>query len=233
MASKKEFASMDLISAFKENTKKQDAIKLSEIKLNPNQPRVFNKDKVDDLMDSIKRLGLLEPVVVRKESGGYSLVAGERRYRAVEKLGWKEIPARIVEANADLCYEMALAENEKRKSLNPWEVGKAISYLRKDLKKTAFEVSQALGYSERYIKQLSSIGRLDKKDIETFLNTGADASVKNLEALLRKKEGRGGEIISPRRENGNIIQIDLTVLGRIKKDSFLKELDILKKKYGI
>jgi|GEM_PF-1268424 len=237
MSKRSEFKALDLISAYSDKKKSNFSLEMNLIFPNPIQPRIIGKEEVDDLIDSISRLGLLEPIIVRKEKTKYIIVAGERRFRAVQRLGWSEIPAIVTEASEDVCFEMALAENEKRKNLNPWEVGRAIQYLRKDLKKTAEEVSKLLGYTERYVKQLSSIARLDQKSVMELLITGKPASVKNLEYLLKQKEkrGAGGETISPQSKKPltYLIQMDLSTLGAKNRDQFMRELKALKKKYGV
>ncbi|XDD48461.1 ParB/RepB/Spo0J family partition protein [Leptospira sp. WS39.C2] len=234
MSKKTEFQALDLISAYSEKKKSPSHLELNQIFPNPTQPRLIGREDTSDLLPSMERLGLIEPILVRKDKGKYLIVAGERRYRAALKLGWKEIPAIVTEANEDVCYEMSLAENEKRKNLNPWEVGKAIQYLRKEKKKSADEVSILLGYSERYVKQLSSIARLDQKSVMELMISGKPLSVKNLEDLLKRKENRGGEIISPRvTSSQNKVSINLGKLNGKLRDSFLKELNSLKKKYGI
>lgn len=232
MSKKNEFLSLDLLSAYDEHKKNIAKILLKDITQNPDQPRVFGKEDVSDLTESMKRLGLIEPIVVRKDKNQFIIVAGERRFSAATQLGWEEITAVITDANADLCYEMALAENEKRKSLNPWEVGKAIQFLRKEKKKTAEEVGKILGYTERYIKQLSSIARLDQKSVGDLIKSGIDPSVKNLENLLKKKEGRG-EIVSPRNFTSNKISIDIKLLNPKIKELFMKDLENLLKKYKL
>ncbi len=234
MTKKSEFASMDLLSAYQTGAD-PEKLNLSQILPNPHQPRILDKEKVEDLVESMSRLGLIEPIVVRRDQDKYQIVAGERRFRAAQKLGWNEIPARIVNDSLDVCYEMALAENEKRKSLNPWEVGKAIVYLRKEKKKTAEEVAVILGYSERYIKQLSSIARLDQKSVEELMKSGRDASIKNLENLLKDKEGRGGEVISPpgKRIKDSKVSVDLNILPPKKREAFIRDLHLLKKRYGL
>ena len=234
MSKKSEFASMDLLTAFQSDSD-PEKLRIADILPNPDQPRVFGKDRVEDLVESMGRLGLIEPIVVRRENDKYQIVAGERRFRAAVKLGWIDIPARIVNDSSDICYEMALAENEKRKSLNPWEVGRAILYLRKEKRKTAEEVAGILGYTERYVKQLSSIARLDEKVVEELLKSGKDPSVKNLENLLKEKEGRGGEIISPSgKKSGNTkVSVDLKMLPVKKREAFVRDLHLLKKRYGL
>ncbi|PJZ70740.1 chromosome partitioning protein ParB [Leptospira perolatii] len=232
MAKRAEFAGLDLLTAFGSEDSTNKEILLSDIFPNPEQPRIFGKEEVTDLVESMRRLGLIEPIVVRRSGKRYQIVAGERRYQAAKLLGWKSIPAIETDASEDRCYEMALAENEKRKSLNPWEVGRAIQFLRKEKKKTAEEVSKLLGYTERYVKQLSSIARLDKNSVAELIKSGAEPSIKNLESLLKKKEGRGGETISPRKLPDRVV-LDLKNLTGKAKDSFFKELNSLKKKYGI
>lgn len=231
MSKKSDFSTLDLISAYEGKPKITQTLSLKDIEPSPNQPRQFGKNNVDDLVDSMKRMGLIEPIVVRKNNSKYSIVAGERRFHAAERLGWKEIPAIITEANPELCYEMALAENEKRKSLNPWEVGKAIQYLRKERKKTALEVADILGYTERYVKQLSSIARLDMKHVSEFIGQGNEPSVKNLERLLKQKEGRGGEIISSSQKDKTFLS--LKKLNVKQREAFLKEIRPIARKYGL
>ncbi|MCD1183641.1 ParB/RepB/Spo0J family partition protein [Leptospira sp. Pond_2020] len=233
MAKRSDFAGMDLLTAFGEKESSKSEIQLSDIVPNPSQPRVFGKEEVSDLVESVKRLGLIEPIVVRKSGKKYQIVAGERRYQAAKILKWNTIPAIETLASEDKCFEMALAENEKRKSLNPWEVGRAIQFLRKEKKKTAEEVSKILGFTERYVKQLSSIARLDQKSVGDLIKSGKDTSVKNLEALLKQKEGRGGEIISSRKLIQSKIVLQIGKLSLQQREKFLKELSSLKKKYGI
>ncbi|MCC6276005.1 MAG: ParB/RepB/Spo0J family partition protein [Leptospiraceae bacterium] len=232
MSKRNDFAALDLITAYNEKKNNPDKISISNIIIDPNQPRIFGKEEVGDLIESMNRLGLIEPIIVRKEKSQYVIVAGERRFRSAVKLGWKEIAAVVTEAREDLCYEIALAENEKRKNLNPWEVGRAIQHLRKEKKRSAKEVSELLGYTERYIKQLSSIARLDQHSVFELLKSGKEPSVKNLEALLKSKEGRG-ETISPHKKLSDIIRISLKKLPQKQKESFFRELAALKKKFGL
>ncbi|MCZ8237474.1 MAG: ParB/RepB/Spo0J family partition protein [Leptospiraceae bacterium] len=233
MSKKNDFSSLDLISAYTEKKKNPSKLDLDVIFVNPNQPRVFGREEVQDLVDSMKRLGLIEPILVRKDKNRFVVVAGERRFRAAQKLGWKDIHAIITDANEDICYEMALAENEKRKNLNPWEVGKSIAYLRKEKKKTAEEVAMLLGYTERYVKQLSSIARLDHKTVYDLLRTGNQITVKNLEAALKLKEGRGETISPSNNPTKTKIVLDLSKIPTKVRDSFMRDFNNLKKKYGI
>ncbi len=91
---------------------------------NPFQPRQdFNEEHLEELADSIRRHGIIQPLTVRKlEENRYQLIAGERRYRAAKKAGLTHIPAHIRKANDEQLLEMALIENIQREDLNPIEI---------------------------------------------------------------------------------------------------------------
>lgn len=90
-----------------------------------------------------------------------------------------------------------------------------------------------MGFTERYVKQLSSIARLDQKSVQDLIRSGRDPSVKNLETLLKQKEGRGGEMISSRKSAPMKAIIQLSGLTLQQREKFLRELSSLKRKYGI
>ena len=231
MTKKSDFASMDLLTTLDKKRGSQMKIAIGEIEITDVQPRIIHRDKIDDLLGSIQKLGMIEPIVVRKTESSYFIVAGERRFRAAKLLGWEEVPAIVLDVNEDQSYEIALAENEKRKNLNPWEVGKAIRYLREEKEKTAAEVAEILGYTPRYIKQLSSIARLSVEDVEDFSNLGGELSIKNLQKLLKSKESEGQEPVSL--DSQTRVSIHLGKLSEQKKYEFMQELIDLKRKYGL
>lgn len=105
-------------------------IKITEVETNPYQPRTeFDQEALNELSDSIKVHGLIQPITVRaKAEGGYQLISGERRLRASKLAGLKEIPAYIRSANDQQMLEMALIENIQRENLNAIEV--ALSFQR-------------------------------------------------------------------------------------------------------
>jgi ParB family transcriptional regulator, chromosome partitioning protein len=231
MTKKSDFASMDLLTTLDKKKVSQSKIRIDQIEITEVQPRIIHREKVDDLLESIQKLGMIEPIVVRKTDSCYLIVAGERRFRAAKLLGWEDVPAIVLDVDADQSYEIALAENEKRKNLNPWEVGRAIRYLREEKQKTAAEVADILGYTPRYIKQLSSIARLSVEDIEELTESGTDLSIKNLQKLLKAKESEGKEPILP--DSATRVNIYLGKLSEQKKYEFLQELIDLKRKYGL
>ena len=97
-------------------------VKLSLIKPNPNQPRNdFNEERIEDLAKSIKKDGLLQPIIVRPKDEGYEIVAGERRHHACKKVGLDTIPVKIITLNDAETQAVALVENLQRDNLNPIE----------------------------------------------------------------------------------------------------------------
>ena len=104
-------------------------LKIDKIVRNKNQPRKnFDIEKLEELKNSIKNNGLIQPIVVRKlKSNKYEIIAGERRYRACKELGMSEISALEVQANDSKSYEFSVLENIQRENLNPIE--EAESYL--------------------------------------------------------------------------------------------------------
>ena len=106
-------------------------IEIDKIFANPNQPRHdFNEEALQELADSIKELGVIQPITLRKESDeNYMIIAGERRFRASQLAGKTTIPAYILNANDEDTMEMALIENIQREDLNPLEIALAYQQL--------------------------------------------------------------------------------------------------------
>lgn len=107
-----------------------NVLKISQIETNPFQPRThFDKDALNELTESIKQHGIIQPITVRKMGyDNYQLISGERRFRASQMAGLKEVPAYIRIANDQVMLEMALVENIQREDLDAIEI--AISYKR-------------------------------------------------------------------------------------------------------
>jgi len=122
-------------------------IDLARIERNPFQPRAdFSPDSLDELKQSIKEKGVIQPITVRRITGGYQLISGERRVRAAREAGLATIPAFVMEIRSEEeMLELALIENLQREQLNPIEV--AISYRRlmEECGLTQEAVSQAIG----------------------------------------------------------------------------------------
>ncbi|AKK12190.1 ParB/RepB/Spo0J family partition protein [Corynebacterium uterequi] len=116
-----------------------------------NPRRVFDADELAELVHSIKEVGLLQPVVVRKISDGYELIMGERRWRAAAKAGLKRIPAIVREAADDTMLRDALLENIHRVQLNPLEEAAAYQQLLEEFGVTQAELAERLGRSRPVI----------------------------------------------------------------------------------
>ncbi len=122
-----------------------DEIPLDSIKPNPEQPRIhFNKEELEELASSIEKEGLLQPIVVRKLSDHYQIIAGERRWQACRSLGMKTVPVRIKEVDDDKALELALIENVQRSDLNPIEEAYGYRRLMERRHMTQSEVAQAV-----------------------------------------------------------------------------------------
>ncbi|MGH7724212.1 MAG: ParB/RepB/Spo0J family partition protein [Candidatus Eiseniibacteriota bacterium] len=121
-------------------------IPIEAISPNPRQPRLdFQAEALDELAESIRSQGILQPVLVRPHQGGYQLVAGERRLRAARQVGLKTIPAFVRELADDELLEVALIENLQREDLNPIEEALGYQRLINELQFTHDRLSQRLG----------------------------------------------------------------------------------------
>lgn len=113
--------------------KNEETIKLSLIEPNREQPRkVFNDEQLQELADSIKQYGVIQPLLVQKKEDYYELIAGERRWRAAKLAGLKEVPVLVREYDKQRSMEIALIENVQRADLNPIEEAMAYQQLMKE-----------------------------------------------------------------------------------------------------
>lgn len=130
-------------------------IAISEIKANPYQPRkTFDEDKLQDLADSIRTHGILQPIVLRKTIQGYYIVVGERRFRASQIAGLDEVPAIVKELSDSDMMELAIIENLQREDLNAIEEAESYKRLMDDLGITQQKVAERLGKSRPYIANM-------------------------------------------------------------------------------
>ena len=133
-------------------------INVIDIIPNPYQPRrEFSEESIDELAQSIKKHGLLQPVVVIKEGDKYILVAGERRLRATKKLGKSKIKAIVAPYSKKDLREYALIENIQRENLNPLEIAYSLEALIKEHGYTHEELAKNIGKSRSYVTNLLRI----------------------------------------------------------------------------
>ena len=163
-------------SLFAENTTETDSpteISVMDIEPNRDQPRKdFDQEALEELADSIKRYGLLQPLVVRPVKGDrYQLVAGERRWRASRIAGLSTVPVVIKELSNSQTAEIALVENLQREDLNPVEEAAGYKSLMDDFGLTQEEVSERMGKSRSAVA--NSIRLLElPDDILELMKTG-------------------------------------------------------------
>ena len=122
-------------------------IELSKISVNPNQPRrEFDETALEELADSIREIGIIQPITLRKVSDDeYQIIGGERRYRASQKAGLDTIPAYIRTADDENVMEMALIENIQREDLNSVEIALAYQHLIEQYDLTQERLSERVG----------------------------------------------------------------------------------------
>ncbi|MDP2043720.1 MAG: ParB/RepB/Spo0J family partition protein [Candidatus Omnitrophota bacterium] len=121
-------------------------VQSGQIKPNPFQPREdFNQQNIEELAQSIKEKGIIQPLLVRRRGDNYELIAGERRLRAANSLGLKEIPIIVRDVTDQDSLELALIENIQREDLNPIEEAHAYQHLIDKFKVTQEKISEVLG----------------------------------------------------------------------------------------
>lgn len=122
------------------------SVAISKISPDPGQPRkTFNDESLEELALSIKEHGIIQPLIVKKDGGNYLIIAGERRYRAAEKIGLKELPVIVRDFNEQKAREISLIENLQREDLNAIEEAQAIKELMEAYDLTQEEIAKKLG----------------------------------------------------------------------------------------
>ena len=218
-------------------------IDINLIKLNPNQPRTnFNQKDISDLASSIKELGLIQPITVKKDQNNYELISGERRLRAFKQLSIKTIPAYVRNANDQTSLEMALVENIQRKDLDPIEIAISYSRLIDELNLSQDEMSKRVGKDRSTISNYIRLLKLDpiiQSGIrDNFISMGHGRCLINIESkdqqiLIYEKILRNSLSV---RQTEKIVK---ELSGKkIKKTGFtdeklIKKIKILEKKYSL
>ena len=153
-----------------EQVKENDTLKnlkITEVEPNRDQARKrFDQDALEELASSIKEYGLIQPIVVTKKDDYYSIVAGERRWRASKIAGLKEIPAIIREDDEKINAEISLIENMQREDLNPIEKATGIKTLMDNYGMSQEEVAQKLGKARSTIANWTRVLNLDSRVLE-------------------------------------------------------------------
>lgn len=144
--------------------KVEQTLNINRIEPNKNQPRKeFNEDALQELADSIKQFGVIEPLVVVKRKGYYELIAGERRWRAARLAGLKEVPVVIKDYDDQQIVEIALIENIQREDLNPIEEAHAYERLIQEFNLTQDEVAERVSKSRTTVTNALRLLKLTEK----------------------------------------------------------------------
>lgn len=173
-------------------------LKIDQVASNPDQPRTnFDEAALDELAASIGEVGILQPVVVRPtDDGGYSLIAGERRWRAARRAGLTEIPAVIRTSDERSTLTEALIENLQREDLSPLEQAAAYHQLLEDHGMTHDQLAQAVGKSRPAISNTLRLLQLPAS-IQAMVEKG-ELSAGHARALLAIEDAAYAQHIATR-----------------------------------
>lgn len=176
-------------------------VPIEKIDANPDQPRqVFDQEPLQELANSIREKGIIQPLLLRKKGENFEIIAGERRWRAAQIAGLKEVPAVLKESDDREVQELALIENIQRENLNPVEEAEAYDFLIKKYNLTQLELAQKVGKDRATVTNLLRLLQLQpavrqmvsKKELSLgqakVLLSIADSSVQEKLAHKAKEE---------------------------------------------
>jgi ParB family chromosome partitioning protein len=202
---------------------------IEEITPNPYQPRHNVRDKAfEELVESIRERGVLQPLLVRSTEEGYQLIAGERRWRAAQMAGLQRVPVVIKESAEPESFELALIENIQRQDLNPVEEGEAYRRLREEFNLSQEDIAKKIGKDRSTVANMIRLLKLPEKLrndlVEGVLSMGharALLALPDSAAQLRARDSIVKKGLSVR-ETEKLIQ---SLLKRQKKPKVVVELD--------
>jgi ParB family chromosome partitioning protein len=168
MVAKRNALGRGLSALIPEDLEKDDKNRIEEIDTNlicpnPIQPRkVFEHDKLEELTESIKKYGVIQPIIVKKDGNLYTIIAGERRWRACKNANISMIPCIVRDIENKNASEIALIENIQREDLNPIDEANAYTYIMERYGVTHEDVSNIVGKSRVYVTNILRLVNLDK-----------------------------------------------------------------------
>lgn len=167
------FANKEIIEDVKEEIQEGEIvqkIKVIDIEPNKNQPRRnFDMESIEELAESIKIYGIIQPIIVTKKEGFYEIVAGERRWRAAKKAGITEVPCIVRENDERKNKEIALIENIQREDLNPIEKARGFKQLIDEYGMTQQSLADVMGINRSTLTNCLRILNLDQRVIDLAL----------------------------------------------------------------
>ena len=204
-----------------ENSGNLKTLKITDVEPNREQPRKqFKQEALEELAESIKEYGIIQPIVVAEQEGYYSIIAGERRWRAAKLAGLEEIPAIIRENDEQKNREIALIENIQREDLNPYEKAVGIRNLMDKYGLTQEEVSKRIGKSRSAVSNTVRILNL-APDVLELVKVGklSEGHCKALAAITDPK--RQYEMAVRMIERGESVRQAEQKNLRAKKEKYL------------
>jgi len=166
---------------------------IEEIIPNRSQPRKhFDESKLQELAESIKEKGILEPLIVRRTDQGYELIVGERRWRAAQKAGLKEVPVIVKEVEGREVLEISLIENLQREDLNPIEAAEAFKHLIEEFNLSQEDLSKRIGKDRTTITNTLRLLKLPlevrNQLLQNRITSGHARAILSLESKEKQKE---------------------------------------------
>ena len=214
-------------------------VKIDDLEPNPNQPRkAFSESEIKELSDSIKEVGLLQPIIIRKSDKKnnkkpYQIIMGERRFRAAKKANFKKLPAIIKETNDNEMLRNAILENIHRVQLNPIEEAASFKQIINDFGVTHLEIAKKLSKSRVYITNTLRILNLPTKTQKLLID--GKLTQGHAKALLQLNDNFSIDFLSEKIVHNNLSVHSTEKLARLKSISeislALKKSDNTVKKF--
>ena len=233
-------------------------IEISRIQPNPNQPRIqFSAESIDELAESIKERGVLQPILLRPDGDGFQIVAGERRWRAAQKARMHTIPAIVREIDEATTAELALIENIQREDLNAIEEAEGYRQLIQRYGHTQDDVGKIVHKSRSHVANLlrlldlpemvrqsllqgdismghaRAVAAADEPERLTKEIVAKGLSVRQAEALAKRvRPGAGADIARASARNARTVDPDLAALERQLADMLGLKVQVSHKGQG-
>lgn len=184
-----------LLPVVEDESRKYFSCPIEEIKPNASQPRkAFSQEKLEELAASIREKGIIQPLVVRKGSSHYELIAGERRWRAAQKAGLRDVPVVIQDVSDDIALEMALIENIQREDLNAIEEAEAYHALMEKFRLSQDDMAKRVGKDRSTVanalRLLKLPEELQRDIVEERLSMGHARALLSLDSHELMKKAR-------------------------------------------
>ena len=218
-------------SEVKEN---RTLISISSIIRNKYQPRkVFEKESLEELTNSIKERGIIQPIIVRKSENiidKFEIIAGERRWQAAQKAGLHKVPAVVIEADNLKSLEFAIVENVQRKDLNPIEEAEGYKRLIDEFSYDQEKVAKFIGKSRAHVSNCLRLLSLPQKIIEHISNEKISQGHAKILVGVENAELLAEKIISKKlsvRQAEALVRFTKTIKSTFKKnkDSNIKDIE--------